>query len=197
MLGVKISRSGSLITQDQKHFTKSLLNLYSLSQCKTVSTPFLPNVHFSPATKEEITNFNILGISYCSSIGSIYYLSTATRPDLAHGVSSLLQVLDNPGVQDWNGSLIVLRYLRGMQNIGLVYLKREVQGIEAYSDADWENCQLARCSVTGYLVTFDGSLVLWKAQKKLTVSLSTVEEEYKELCDLTLELVWLGQWCRE
>ncbi|MBW0536663.1 hypothetical protein O181_076378 [Austropuccinia psidii MF-1] len=197
MLGVKVSRSGSSITLDQQHFTESLLDLYGLSESKSVSTPLLPNVHLSPETEEEISKFNLLGISYRSAISSINYLSTAKRPDLAHSVSSLLQFLENPGIQHWNGFLQVLRYLKGTQSIGLVYSKSKEQGIEAYSDADWGNCQLTRRSVTGYLATFDGSLVLWKTRKQSTVSLSTAEAKYKALYDLTSELLWLQQWCQE
>ncbi|MBW0587646.1 hypothetical protein O181_127361 [Austropuccinia psidii MF-1] len=156
MLGVKVSRSGLSITLDQQHFTKSLLDLYGLSESKSVSTLLLPNVHLSPETGEEISKFNLLGVSYRSAIGSINYLSTARRPDLAHSVSSLLQFLENPGIQHWNGFLHVLRYLKGTQSIGLVYSKTNAQGIEAYSEADWGNCQLTRRSVTGYLATFDG-----------------------------------------
>ncbi|MBW0519781.1 hypothetical protein O181_059496 [Austropuccinia psidii MF-1] len=131
------------------------------------------------ATGEEISKFNLLGVSYHSAIGSINYLRTATRPDLAHSVSSLLQFLENPGIQHWNGFLHVLRYLKGTQSIGLVYSKTNAQGIEAYSDADWGNCQLTRRSVTGYLATFVGSLVLWKTRKQSTMSLSTAEAKYK------------------
>ncbi|MBW0507986.1 hypothetical protein O181_047701 [Austropuccinia psidii MF-1] len=131
MVGVKISRSGLLITLDQQHFTA-----HCLSESKSVSTPLLPNFHFSPATREEISKFNLLGVSYRSAIGSINYLCTVTRPDLAHSVSSLLQFLESPGIQNRNSFLHVLRYLKGTKSIGLFYSKSNVQGIEAYSDAD-------------------------------------------------------------
>ncbi|MBW0545604.1 hypothetical protein O181_085319 [Austropuccinia psidii MF-1] len=197
MLGGKVPRTDTSITLDQQHFTEALLDLYGLSECKPVTTPLLPNTHMSVATLDEIEKFKLLGVNFRSAVGSINYLSTATRPDLPHSVSCLSQFLESPGIQHWNGFLHVLRYLRGTQDLGLVYSSNQPQGIASYSDADWGNCQQTRRSVTGYLETFDGSLVLWKTWKQPTVSLSTAEAEYKAVCDLASELLWLQQWCQE
>ncbi|MBW0466267.1 hypothetical protein O181_005982 [Austropuccinia psidii MF-1] len=197
MLGIRVVHGYRFISLDQSHFTDSLLDLYGLSHCKRVSTPLEPNVHLQPASDEEVEKFLSLGINYRSAIGSISYLSTATRPDLSHTVSSLSQFLERPGICHWNGFLHVLRYLKGTQNAGLVYsqgLENEVRG---YSDADWGNCRTTRRSVTGFLALFAGNLVLWKTRKQPTVSISTAKAEYKALCDLVSELLWLWQWSRE
>ncbi|MBW0536311.1 hypothetical protein O181_076026 [Austropuccinia psidii MF-1] len=119
--------------------------------------------------------------------------TSAWPPDL----TCLSQFLENPGIQHWNGFLHVLTYLKGTQDLGLVYSADQAQGIISYSDADWGNFQKTRCSVTGYLATFDGSLVLWKTQKQPTISLSTVEAEYKAVCNLASELLRLQKWCQE
>ncbi|MBW0541180.1 hypothetical protein O181_080895, partial [Austropuccinia psidii MF-1] len=163
--------------------------------CKSVLTPLPPNIHMGPASNDDIQKFGFLNINYRSTIGSINYLSTATRPDLSHAVSSLLQFLEKPGIQHWNGFLHVLKYLRGTQEMGLVYSRGSNKGIRAYSDADWGNCQETQRLVTGFLVTFEGSLVIWKTRKQPTVSISTAKSEYKAICDLTSELAWFHQWC--
>ncbi|MBW0513918.1 hypothetical protein O181_053633 [Austropuccinia psidii MF-1] len=197
MLGVKISRTDQFITLDQQHFTRALLDFYGLSKCKLVSTPLLPNVHMSPTTEDKIEKFKSLAVNYRSAIGRINYLSTATRPDLSQSVSSLSQFLENPGVQHWNAFLHVLRYLKGTQDMGLVYSTDGTGGIKAYSDTNWGNCQQTRRLVTGYLATFNNSLILWKTRKQPSVSFSTAEAEYKAVCDLTSELLWLRQWFQE
>ncbi|MBW0512383.1 hypothetical protein O181_052098 [Austropuccinia psidii MF-1] len=197
MLGVKISQEGGVLTLDQQHYNESLLELYGMGKSRPVSTPLVPNSHLLPATLEEIAEFASLGVSYRSAIGSINYLSTATRPDLSFAVSTLSQFLEKPGIKHWKGFLQVLRYLNGSQDLGLVYGGKERCGNTAYSDADWGNFQVTRRSITGYLACFNQSLVIWKTRKQPTVSLSTAEAEYKSLCDLTLELLWLTQWCQE
>ncbi|MBW0476655.1 hypothetical protein O181_016370, partial [Austropuccinia psidii MF-1] len=105
--------------------------------------------------------------------------------------------LDRPGIKHWQGFLHVLRYLNGSQDLGLTYGRKAQTGVSAYSDADWGNCQTTRRSVTGYLACFNQCLVIWKTRKQPTVSLSTAEAEYRSLCDLTSELLWLQQWCQE
>ncbi|MBW0515470.1 hypothetical protein O181_055185, partial [Austropuccinia psidii MF-1] len=166
MLGVKITHNSDSICLDQKHFAESLLDQYSMGECRPVSTPLVPNEHLSTATEEEIAVLKNLRVNYRSAIGSINYLSTATRPDLSFAVSCLSQYLENPGLKHWQAFMHVLRYLKGSLDVGLRYPRGGSQGITAWSDADWGNCRSTRRSVTGYLATFHGCLVLWKTRKQ-------------------------------
>ncbi|MBW0488360.1 hypothetical protein O181_028075 [Austropuccinia psidii MF-1] len=197
MLGVKVTQQEDLISLEQQHFCESLLDLYGMGDCPPVSNLLIPNQHLSSASEEELSSFNTLGVSYQSAIGSINYLSTATRPDLSYAVSSLSQFLERTGINHWKAFLHVLRYLRGTQDLALTYYKGNSSRIVAYSDADWGNCPDTWRSITGLLATFSGCLVIWKTRKQPTVSLSTSEAEYKSLCDLTSELLWMRQWCKE
>ncbi|MBW0478761.1 hypothetical protein O181_018476 [Austropuccinia psidii MF-1] len=81
-------------------------------------TDLILEVKLSPATEDEVTEFNILNISYCSAVSSVNYLSSATRLNLSFAVSSLFQYLENPGIHQWHGFLHVLRYLRGSLELG-------------------------------------------------------------------------------
>ncbi|MBW0501411.1 hypothetical protein O181_041126 [Austropuccinia psidii MF-1] len=78
ILGMKVTQSEERITLDQQHFSKALLNLYGMSECKEATTLLVPNEHLGPATNKEITSFKKLGINFRSAIGSLDYLSTAT-----------------------------------------------------------------------------------------------------------------------
>ncbi|MBW0574447.1 hypothetical protein O181_114162, partial [Austropuccinia psidii MF-1] len=178
ILGIKINHHEDGVSLDQHHFIEALLELYGMSQCKTVTTPLVPNSHLTPATEIKLEEFNNLKINFRSAIGSLNYLSTATRPDLSFAVSTLSQYLEKPGIKHWSAFLHVLKYLKGSQELGLLYKRGKQNGIEAYSDADWGN-------------------LLWKSRKQPTVSISTAEAEYKVLCDLMSELLWLKQWCEE
>ncbi|MBW0541832.1 hypothetical protein O181_081547 [Austropuccinia psidii MF-1] len=122
------------------------------------------------------------------------HLSSESEEEL---LVSLSQFLERPGINHWKAFLHVLHYLRGTQDLALTYYKGNNSGIVAYSNANWGNCPDTRRSITGFLATFSGCLVIWKTRKQLTVSLSTSEAEYKSLCDLTSELLWMIQWCKE
>ncbi|MBW0499533.1 hypothetical protein O181_039248 [Austropuccinia psidii MF-1] len=197
MIGIKVCHLEAHVSLDQQHFTESLLHLYGMTSGKPVLTPLPPNEHLQSPTPKEIAEFKSLHINYRSAIGSINYLSTATRPDLAFAVSSLSQFLKQPGIKHWKAFLHVLRYLQGTQDLGLVYHKGGGVQIAEYCDADWGNCKDTRRSISGFLATFNGCLVLWKTRKQPSVSLSLAEAEYKSLCDLTSELLWRRQWCVE
>ncbi|MBW0552156.1 hypothetical protein O181_091871 [Austropuccinia psidii MF-1] len=167
MLGIKVTQNGESITLDQQHFTEALLEQYGMADCRPSPTPLVTNEHLIPVTSKEILKLKELKINFRSAVGRINYLSSATRPDLSFAVSTLLHYLECPGIRHWHAFLHVLRYLK------------------------------ARRSVTGFLATFHGCLILWKKQKQPSVSTSTAEAEYKALCDLTSELLWLKQWCQE
>ncbi|MBW0525185.1 hypothetical protein O181_064900 [Austropuccinia psidii MF-1] len=198
MMGVKVTQLESFLSLNQHHFDESLLELYGMGDCRPVSTPLIPNHHLAAARKEDLSSVSTLKISYRSTIGSLNYLSTTTRPNLSYAVSMLSQFLEHLGMRHWKAFLHALRYLRGTQDLVLVYHVGNISsGIAAYSDADWGNFPDTRRWTTGFLETFDGFLAIWKTRKQLTVSLSTLEAEYKSLCDVTSELLWLRQWCAE
>ncbi|MBW0533978.1 hypothetical protein O181_073693 [Austropuccinia psidii MF-1] len=113
MLGIKIQKMKNSISLDQQHFTEALLEQYGMNACKTVTTPLTPNEHLRPATDNKTSAFKNLKVNYRSAIGSIDYLSTATRPDLSFSVSTLSQYLEWPGMKHWQAFLHFLKYLRG------------------------------------------------------------------------------------
>ncbi|MBW0468951.1 hypothetical protein O181_008666 [Austropuccinia psidii MF-1] len=170
------------------------LNILTYNRGARVSTPLTPQDHLKPVMDQEIQEFNKLKINYISAIGSINFLSTATRTDLSFAVSALSQYLENQGIKHWKAFNHVLKYLQGTQDIGLHYIRSNKKGIKAFSDADWGNCRISRRSITGYLACLHDNLVIWKTKKQPSVSISTSEAEYKALCDLTSELLWFKQW---
>ncbi|MBW0482929.1 hypothetical protein O181_022644 [Austropuccinia psidii MF-1] len=113
------------------------------------------------------------------------------------GISSLSQFLKWPGLLHWKALLHMLQYLWGTPGLGLVYSRGNNSGVSAYSNADWGNCSLTRRSTSGYLFLFNNCLTTWKKIKQPSVSLSKAEAEYKSLCDLASELIWLRQWATE
>ncbi|MBW0528070.1 hypothetical protein O181_067785 [Austropuccinia psidii MF-1] len=88
-------------------------------------------------------------------------------------------------------------YLWGSLDLGLLYSRTRKSGLTGYSDSNLGNCLHTRRLITGFLAFFIGFLVLWKTKKQPIVSLSTAEAECKSLCNLTSELMWLRQWCKE
>ena len=63
----------------------------------------------------------MIDIPYRSAIGSLTYLATCTRPDIAVAISELSKFSQNPGVAHWEGVKRVLRYVSGTVGDGLMY----------------------------------------------------------------------------
>ncbi|MBW0539776.1 hypothetical protein O181_079491 [Austropuccinia psidii MF-1] len=185
------------ISLKQQHFIESVLDLCKLSECKQVSTPLTAKDHLEPEADLKIKELHKLRINYRSTIGSIRFLITATRPDLLFAVSALSQHLEKPGIKHWKEFKHVSRYLLGMQEIGPHYTRSNKKGVKAFSKANRGNGRITRRSVTEYITCLHNNLVIWKTNEQPSVYISTAEAEYKALCDLTSELLWLKQWCKE
>jgi hypothetical protein len=192
LLGIKIIHDPNAIVLSQLHYVHSLLELYGMEHSRPTSTPLVPNSHLDKASPEEIDRFN-----YRSAVGALSYLSSATRPNISHAVSTLSQFLKAPGIKHWEAFTHVLRYLHGTQDYGLVYKRNSISPLTGYTDADWGNCPVTRRSVTGYLSQFNGHLIGWQMKKQPVVSLSSCEAEYRALTDFSCELLWIRQFINE
>ena len=50
-------------------------------------------------------------VEYYRVIGSLMYLMSCIRPDIAYAVNKLSRYTSNPGVMHWQGIMRVLKYL--------------------------------------------------------------------------------------
>ncbi|MBW0511801.1 hypothetical protein O181_051516 [Austropuccinia psidii MF-1] len=197
ILGISVCHLNDSILLSQAHYVDSLLDQYGLGDCQSVVTPMIPNQHLDKATEDEVAAFKNLNVNYRSAVGSLSYLSIATCPDISFAISSLLQFLEQPGIQHWKAFIHLLRYLKGTYSFCLVYQRYQEAKVVAYSDADWGNCRITRQSTTGFVILMGNCLITWKTWKQPTVSLSTSEAEYKALADLGAEVLWLRQLIQE
>lgn len=61
-----------------------------------------------------MTENKLLGneIPYRQAVGSLIYLATATRPDLAYAISIVSENLENPRTSDWCAVKRIFKYLK-------------------------------------------------------------------------------------
>jgi hypothetical protein len=128
---------------------------------------------------------------YRSLVGSLLYVATGTRPDIAFAVGRLSRHLENPSEEHWNAAIRVLRYLKSTATHGICY--RSKQGdlkMNAFSDADWGSDKDNRRSTSGVMVMVNGAPVIFKSKLQSSVSLSTAEAEYVALSLCIQEILW-------
>ena len=75
--------------------------------------------------------------------------------------------------------------------MGILMTTNTTDQLIAYCDADWAACPNNRKSITGYMITYGGSLISWKSKKHDMISRSSAEFEYRSLASTVAEIVWL------
>ncbi|UYV83387.1 K02A2.6-like [Cordylochernes scorpioides] len=137
-------------------------------------------------------------IPYRQTIGSLMYLMTGTRPDIAYAVSRVSQFMNNPGPSHWTAVKKIFGYLKATKNIGICFGGGScTTSLIGFSDADFAGDLDTRKSTTGYVFLLNNGPISWCSQKQNCVSLSTTESEYIAASKATKETIWLRQLLRE
>ncbi|UYV65570.1 hypothetical protein LAZ67_3004741 [Cordylochernes scorpioides] len=137
-------------------------------------------------------------IPYRQTIGSLMYLMTGTRPDIAYAVSRVSQFMNNPGPSHWTAVKKIFGYLKATKNIGICFGGSScTTSLIGFSDADFAGDLDTRKSTTGYVFMLNNGPISWCSQKQNCVSLSTTESEYIAASKAMKEAIWLRQLLRE
>ena len=189
-LGVKIIQNpqNNEIWIGQSAYSKDLLRRFRMNESKPVDTPFDSSSKLKKAQEGEQKCDQQ---QYQSAVGSLLYLSTKTRPDIAYAVGVVCRYSSNPTSTHWTAVKRIMRYLQGTLNLGLLYTDDADRQCIGYSDADWAGDTDDRKSTTGYVFMLSGAAISWKSKKQTVVALSTAEAEYMALTSTIQEAMWM------
>ena len=134
-------------------------------------------------------------IPYQNITGSLLYAAMATRPDIAFAVGSLCRFNSNYGYEHWLAAKRVVRYLKGTQDLSIVYdgnLDNNLSAItHGFSDADWAGDIDSRKSTSSYVFMIAGAAVTWSSKAQTSPALSSTEAEYVSSTCAAQEAIWL------
>ena len=116
-----------------------------MQDAKSVVTPV--DAHVKAAEDDVMFDKGV----YQSAVGSLLYLSTGTRPDIAFAVGNVARFSANPTKRHWTGVKRILRYLKGTSDLGLHYSSSVDEDLVGYSDSDWAGDLDDRRSVSGIM----------------------------------------------
>eukprot|EP00798_Chlamydomonas_sp_ICE-L_P027385 gene27385-biopygen3230 len=164
------------------------------NQCKAhegnATIPMLAGAWTGDAVNSALLPNNKL---YISLVGSLIYLSTCTRPDIAYAVSCLSRFSAVPTRAHWKAAKRLLLYLKLHKDWGLCYSHTPVFDLTVFSDASFGEDKLTRRSQTGISILVGGTLVHWISKRQVTPAVSTAESEYKALSNAAREVQWIKQ----
>jgi hypothetical protein len=198
-LGVDFTRhdDGS-ISLTQEPLILDLLDRFQLRECNPVNTPLPPGIQLSKQDSPKENPDRLLGAKYREVVGTLQYLATWTRPDIAHATHTLARHNSNPGPSHWKAATHVMRYLKGTSHMGLRYhatlsnlqpaLRNKLFG---YCDSDWGSDVDTRRSVGAHLIFLNGAAISWKSKLQASTAQSTCEAEFMAASKIANEILWL------
>jgi Reverse transcriptase (RNA-dependent DNA polymerase) len=188
-LGLQITRTEVGIKLSQPDFISQLLDSAGMSHCNPVSTPIEPGLVIDDPLDPRINTRE-----YQRVTGSLQWLATHTRPDIARIATLLAQFNTRPTPKTVSAQKRVLQYLKGSQELGILFkqgsgaLPRPI----AYTDSDWGGALTpGRRSCSGYVVLLAGGPISWRSHLQASVALSSNEAEYMAASDAAREIEWL------
>jgi hypothetical protein len=187
-LGMEITRDrqSRTLKLSQHGAAAGLVSKYGLVDANSRSTPIGTGVRLSADGEQLDTN----AYPYSELVGSLLYLSTCTRPDLAQAVGALARYMSQPTVDHWQVAKGVLRYVAGTADHGITFSKG-TSGLVGFCDADFAGDMDSRRSTTGYAFCLYGGAISWNSRLQPTVAVSTVEAEYMAAAAAVKEALWL------
>jgi len=194
LLGIQITFTEDGITLSQMTFIDKILNRFSMQDYKPISTSIDPNHRLKAI---EVDEQRADTTAYQQIMGSLMYLVTGTRPDLAYTITHLSQFIASPSITHITEAKRVLRYLQGMKGQHLCYPWNNQLKMTAFTDASYGNCLDSRRSFSEYIFQLGNATISWRCRKQQSVATSTCEAEYMALAMMTKHHLWLKRGLQE
>ena len=187
LLGWEIKISVDKIMVSQEQYIRDVLARFNMEHCDPYPTPLSPGTRLSPMVENSDES-----IPYRSAVGSLMYLATGTRPDIAFAVGLLSRRLHKYSANEWTLVKHVLRYLKNTIDHG-IHITKTGKPFEliGYSDADFAGDPNDSKSTSGYIFLLNGTPISWKSKKQSLVTLSSAESEYVALSSCIQEGLYL------
>ena len=191
-LGMKVDQDPEkgTIRLSQEAYIRQLLAQCKMENSTPVATPMDPgflNADIDGDGTGDDSPFD--SEQYRSVIGSLQFLSTYTRPDIAFPAGYLARKNSALKLRHWKAVKHALRYLRGAMDLSIEFTSSGGLRLVAFSDADWAGDRSDRKSTTGTVIKIAGGLIFWRSAKQTGVALSTTEAEYIAVSETAKKLV--------
>ncbi|CAM8984067.1 unnamed protein product [Rhodiola kirilowii] len=187
-LGLQVAQEEDGTRIHQQKYVKEILKKFGMEFAKTCATPMSPN---DTLTKDE-SSPQVDPTLYRGMIGSLLYL-TASRPDILFCVCLCARFQADPRETHVKAVKRILRYLKGMDNLCLLYPRGGDLRLVAYTYADYAGCKIDRKSTSGMTQFLGPCLISWGSKKQSSIALSTAEAEYIVAAACCAQLLWIKQ----
>ena len=215
-LGMAVDQhSDHAITVHQTKYIEKLLDKFMPSHSSSSRAHSMP---CNPETFQRLTKSRspeererLSKLPYLELVGSLLYLSTMTRPDIAYHMSVLCSHMHDPSIDCYNAALDLLLYVGHTRHYHLRYSgsvaapdgighASEISsnsGFVAYSDSSWHKPDELGYNMFGYVVFLYGGPVAFAAKRLKIVAHSSAEAEYAASSYSCKEIAFVRNVCLE
>ena len=195
-LGIEFNITNRYISLNQSFYIQTILNRFNMTEAQPRSLPCDPSIYDLLRQPSELMDNPT---PYRELIGSLIYLMTCTRPDIAFTVTLLSRFMQKPTKMHFKLGRSVLQYLIGTKHYDLKYVKScKPLKLTGYSDSDWASDNDFQ-SISGFAFRLNehSALVSWRSGKQSLVAASSCEAEYIALFHASSEAIFLRQLLAE
>ncbi|XP_033225907.1 secreted RxLR effector protein 161-like [Belonocnema kinseyi] len=160
-----------------------------MNDANAVCVPADLNVNLCQVEDQEKECKNV---PFREAVGSLIFLATVSRPDIAYSVNVVSRYLNKHDDSHWQAVKLIYKYLVGTVGLGTEYRSGGSESqLIGFTDADYVSDRDTRRSVTGYAFNLANGLVTWSSQRQKLVTPSTTEAEYVAAAAAAKEALWL------
>ncbi|KAI3691366.1 hypothetical protein L2E82_49714 [Cichorium intybus] len=185
-LGISVTRQDGGLFLSQEKYAQDILSRAKMDTCNPVQTPVDTSGKLSADSGDLIDD----PTSYRSLAGALQYL-TFTRPDISYAVQQICMHMHAPRSDHLHALKRILRYVKGIQSMGLHMRPGQISSLVSYTDVDWAGCPDTRSSTSGYCIYLGDNLISWSSKRQTTISRSSAEAEYRAVANVVAEICWL------
>ena len=200
------------ISIKQDLYIKKLVEKFATKRIEKRSYPCKPHTFqkLRPA-ETDLEREKASRLPYLQLIGSLLYLSTMTRPDIAYHMSILCSLMHDPTKEAYEAALDFLMYIHTTSHLHISFtgsrdpplgVSRDVHpsvmrssGMLAYSDASWNKPDKLGFNMFGYVVYVYGGPVSFAAKRLKVVVTSSAEAEYAAAANTCKEVMFVRSLC--
>lgn len=190
-VSICIERDRDYIALSQTAYIEQKLTEYNLQSINQAETPMQANFYDEVMAHKDDA---IIGQEeYREMIGSLQYLVTRTRPDIATAVGILSQYSSKPNAFLLRCAKRVFAYLKATKSFGLVYNRTKPgdMRLQFHCDSDFAGNKNDRKSRSGWVGFINDGAVIWASKKQTCTTLSTAEAEYVATSQCAMDIAWL------
>ena len=198
-LGMSVEQGSDYsVRVDQVQYIEKLIEKFAPARVASMikhSMPCNPLTFQQLSTaKNDTERDKMKSLPYLQLIGSLLYLSTMSRPDIAYHMSILCSFMHDPSPDAYYAAIDLLLYVHHTKHYRLNFsgsvkppsgvdpkLHSGINtsgGLVAYSDSSWRKPDKLGFSMFGYVIYLYGAPISFAAKNLKIVALSSAEAEY-------------------